>query len=92
MPSAEANRGSSPTRGRQICYSINMTVSIRTHLHSSTIELPEAESLVGKDVRITVVEEPANTPPRDLTALDRIAGKIDLNFDAVQDLRRRSSL
>jgi hypothetical protein len=69
-----------------------MTVSIRTHLRSSTVELPEAEALIGKDVRITIVEEPANAPARELASLDRLAGKIDLDFDAVDDLRRRSSL
>ncbi len=67
-----------------------MTVSIHTHLRSETIHLPEAAALVGKDVRIIVVEEPANRPPRDLSALDRLAGKIDLDYDAIEDLRRRS--
>jgi len=45
---------------------------------------------VGKDVRIIIVEEPANRRPRDLSALDRLAGKIDLDYDAIDDLRRRS--
>jgi hypothetical protein len=67
-----------------------MTVSIRTHRHSETIHLPEAAALVGKDVRIIVVEEPAPRPPRDLSALDRLAGKIDLDYEAIEDLRRRS--
>jgi hypothetical protein len=67
-----------------------MTVSIHTHLHSDTIHLPEAAALVGKDVRIIVVEEPLNRPRHDLSALDRLAGKIDLDFDAIEDLRRRS--
>jgi hypothetical protein len=67
-----------------------MTISVHTHLHSETIHLPEAAGLVGKDVRIIVVEEPANHPPRDLSALDRLAGKIDLDYDAIEELRRRS--
>ncbi len=46
--------------------------------------------MVGKDVRIIVVEEPAPRPVRDLSALDRIAGVTDLDFDAIEDLRRRS--
>jgi hypothetical protein len=66
-----------------------MTVSVHTHLRSETIHLPEAAPLVGKDVRIIVVEEPANWR-RDLSALDRLAGKIDLDYDAIEDLRRRS--
>ena len=67
-----------------------MTVSVHTHLRSSTIHVPEAEALVGKEVRIIMVEEPSPRPPRDLSALDRLAGKIDLDYDAIDDLRRRS--
>ena len=67
-----------------------MTVSIHTHLHSDTIHIPEAAALVGKDVRIIVVEEPAARPRRNLSALDHLAGKIDLDFEAIDDLRRRS--
>jgi hypothetical protein len=67
-----------------------MTISIHTHLRSDTIHLPEAAGLVGKDVRIIVMEEPANQTPRDLAALDSLAGKIDLDYDAIDELRRRS--
>lgn len=67
-------------------------VSIHKHLNSETIHLPEAASLVGKDVRIIVVEEPAPREPRDLSALDRLAGKIDLDYEAIEDLRRRSAV
>ncbi len=67
-------------------------VSIRKHLDSDTIHLPEAASLVGKDVRIIVVEDPAPREPRDLSPLDRLAGKIDLDSDAIEDLRRRSAV
>jgi hypothetical protein len=69
-----------------------MAVSIHTRLRSDTIHLPEAAPLVGKDVRIIVVEESEDRPPRDLSALDRLAGKIDLDYDAIEDLRRRSTL
>ena len=67
-----------------------MTVSFHTHLRSETVHLPQAAALVGKDVRIIIVEEPTNRGPRDLSALDRLAGKIDLDYDAIDDLRRRS--
>ncbi len=73
-----------------IRYNEDMMVSIHRHLHSETIHLPEAAGLVGKDVRIIVMEEPVPRAPRDLSALDRLAGKIDLDFDAIEDLRRRS--
>ena len=73
-----------------MCYNAFMTVSIHTHLRSETIHLPEAAALVGKEVRIIVVEEPSPRPPRDLSALDRLAGKIDLDYEAIEDLRRRS--
>jgi hypothetical protein len=67
-----------------------MTISIHKHLDSSTIHLPEATPLVGKDVRILLIEEPINRPRRDLSALDRLAGKIDLDYQAIDDLRCRS--
>ncbi len=67
-----------------------MTISIHRHLSSDTIHLPEAAALVGKDVRIIVVEEPTKRPSPDLSALDRLAGKIDLDYEAIESLRRRS--
>jgi hypothetical protein len=60
-----------------------MTISIHTHLNSETIHLPEAASMVGKDVHIIVIEEPSARQPRDLSALDHIAGKIDLDYGAI---------
>jgi hypothetical protein len=67
-----------------------VTISIHRRLHSETIHLPEAAALIGKDVRIIVVEEPTNRPPRDLSALDRLAGKIQLDFECIEDLGQRS--
>ncbi len=46
--------------------------------------------MIGKDVRIIVVEEVEPRAPRDLAALDYIAGKTLLDDDAIEDLRRRS--
>ena len=67
-----------------------MTISIHKHLTSDTIHLPEAAGLVGKDVRIIVREESKNMVPRDLSVWDRLAGKIDLDFDAIEKLRRQN--
>ena len=67
-----------------------MTLSIHKHLHSATIDLPEAASLVGKDVHIIVIEEPSGSTPRDLSALDRLAGRINLDYEAIDALRKRS--
>jgi hypothetical protein len=69
-----------------------MAISVRKHLDSATIHLPEAAPLVGKDVTIIVVEASSVSPSgsrRDMSALDRIAGKIELDYDAIEDLRRR---
>lgn len=71
-------------------YNVDMTVSVHTHLRSATIHLPEAAPLVGKDVRIIVVEEPKDRPRKDFGALQSLAGKIDLDYDAITDLRKRS--
>ena len=56
------------------------------------MQLPEAAGLIGKDVRVIIVEEPSVAQPIDLSALDRLAGKIDLDFDAIDDLRQRSQV
>ena len=69
-----------------------MTVSVHRHLESATLELPEAAGLIGKDVRVIIVEEPSVAQPLDLSALDRLAGKIDFGFDAIDDLRQRSQV
>jgi hypothetical protein len=67
---------------------MSMTISFHTNLRSETIRLHDAAGLVGKDVRIIVVEEPANRRPADLSALDKLAGRIDLDYDAIKDLRQ----
>ena len=68
-----------------------MTISIRRHLDSQTLVLPELEPMIGLDVRIIVVEEPASdADSAKLAALDRLAGTIDLDFQAIDDLRERS--
>jgi len=68
-----------------------MTISIRRHLDSQTLILPELEPMIGRDVRIIVIEEPAaGAENTQLAALHRLAGKIDLDFEAVEDLRARS--
>lgn len=69
-----------------------MTISIHTRLKSDTIHLPEAAAMVGKEVRIIVVEEPVARSERNLTALEGLAGNVDLDYDAIADLRRRSVL
>ena len=79
-------------RTREVRYHKGIMVSIRKHLSSETIHLPEAAALVGKDVHIIIVEEPSPRQPRDLSELDRLAGKIDLDYEAIEDLRRRRTI
>ena len=68
-----------------------MTISIRRHIDSQTLVLPELESMIGRDVCIIVVEDSAADGRKpDLAALDRLAGKIDLDYQAIEDLRARS--
>jgi hypothetical protein len=72
-------------------WSFFMTVSVLKHLDSDTVHLPEAQGLIGKDVRIILIEEPvAKVGVTDLSALDQIAGKVDLDYQAIEDLRRIS--
>jgi hypothetical protein len=68
-----------------------MTISVRRHLDSQTIVLPEIAPLIGRDVCIIVVEESAvEARKTDLAALDRLAGNIDLDYQAIEQLRARS--
>jgi hypothetical protein len=49
--------------------------------------------MIGKDVEIIIVEEPARaSSPSALARLNEIAGKIDLDFDAIEKLREISKL
>lgn len=65
-------------------------VLIHNHLNSETIHLPDGAALMGKDVRIIVVQEPAAGVLRDLSAPDRLAGKIDMDYEASEELSRWS--
>jgi hypothetical protein len=68
-----------------------MTISIRRHLDSETLVLPELQPMIGRDVRIIVIEESApGAKKTELGALDRLAGTIDLDFQAIEDLRAQS--
>jgi hypothetical protein len=68
-----------------------MTVTVLTHIDSSTLCLPELQAFIGKDVRIIVLEEPETKASRPrLKKLRELAGHIDLDFEAIQQLRDRS--
>jgi len=67
-------------------------MTYRGHIKSGVAVLDERVNLPdGTPVRIIVVEEPApNAHRTQLAALDRLAGTIDLDFQAIEDLRARS--
>jgi hypothetical protein len=70
-----------------------MTVSVRKHLDSDTLHLPEAQGLIGKDVHIILIEESTDRHgPPNLSALERLAGKLDLDYQAIEDLRKISTI
>lgn len=48
--------------------------------------------MIGKDVRIIAVKEHQTVPDKpDFSALGSIAGRIDLDFQAIEALRTRST-
>lgn len=65
-------------------------IRIRKHVVSETLHLPELKPLIGKDVEILVQEE--KNGGRDLAPLFDLAGNIDLDDAACQDLRRISTI
>jgi hypothetical protein len=63
-------------------------VRIHTRIDSETLNLPELRPMIGKQVEIIVMEEPAQTmSEHNLAVLDEIAGKIDLHWDAIEKFR-----
>ena len=68
-------------------------VRIRKRVDSDTLHLPELRPLIGKEVEIIVREEPAaQVEFQDLTPVHEAAGKIDLDWDAIEHLRDISKL
>jgi hypothetical protein len=68
---------------------------IQTHLESDRPHLPELGPLVGKDVEITVREDSAPPAPMSeaqITELRGLLANLDYDFDAVDQLRRMSTL
>lgn len=66
-----------------------MTISLRKRLDSHLLDLPELRPMIGKDVRIIVVEEPSQPARPDLSALHQLAGRIDLDDRAIEELPAR---
>jgi hypothetical protein len=71
---------------------MSAVLRIRRHIDSDTLHVPELRELMGKDVEITVTEARPDQSPPDLSKLDEIAGKIDLDFDAIEKLREISKI
>ena len=63
-------------------------VRIRKRVDSDTLHLPELRPMIGKDVEIIILEERAPFGgTQDLSPVDEAAGKIELDWDAIQNLR-----
>lgn len=68
-------------------------VRIKKHIDSDTLHLPELSSMIGKDVNIIIIEEQASSAFRqDLAPLFDLAGKIDLDSEAIDRLRKISMI
>lgn len=68
-------------------------VRIHTRIDSETLNLPQLRPMIGKRVEIIVMEEPTSSSVQgDLGLLDEIAGKIDMDWDAIEKLRDISKL
>ena len=71
-------------------------IRVRRRVDSETLQLPELRELIGKDVEILVLEEPAtpgaSAAARDYSALARIAGQDLIDPDAYKELRAASMI
>ena len=69
-------------------------VRVRKHVDSDTLHLPELRPMIGKDVEIIVIEDseaPRNAAP-DVQKLRELAGQIDFDYEAFEQLREISTL
>ena len=72
------------------------TIRVRTHLDSTTVKIPELDSMVGKDVEIVIKEVPTCHP--DIQAFIDASKNLpaDIDFDAmakmVNELREISTI
>lgn len=75
-------------------------IRVRRRLDSRILDLPELEPMVGKIVEIIVLEDQeqdrvaaaAAAPPRDMSALDAIAGRDLIDVEAFERLREISKV
>ncbi len=66
-------------------------ITIRKHLDSHVLNVPELAALVGVTVDIIVLHD-ADSNPMDLSALDSVAGTDAVDEDAILGLRRFRSI
>ena len=71
---------------------MSAVLKIRRHLDSETLHVPELRDLIGKDVEITVTETTPQQLPPHLAELEKMAGKIDLDFEAIEKMREISKI
>jgi hypothetical protein len=70
-------------------------IRVHRYIDSETLQLPELRELIGKEVEIVVLEEPAETSStgrRDYSALDEIAGKDLIDPEAYRENRAASMI
>jgi hypothetical protein len=72
-------------------------IRVRRCVESDTLQLPELEEFIGKEVEILVLEEPrfpSQQPAgaRDYSALARIAGQDMIDPEAYKELRAASMI
>ena len=68
-------------------------IRVRKRLDSQVLDLPEIAELIGRTVDIIILDESGpDGAPQDLSALDAIAGKDLIDEDAINELRRISTI
>ena len=67
-------------------------VRIRTRIESETLRLPEPSPMIGREVEIIVLDDTATDRGSAMGKLHELAGEIDLDYEAIEDLRRISTI
>jgi hypothetical protein len=71
---------------------VSVVLRILRRLDSETLHVPELRDFIGKDVEIVVSEVVPQKLPDHLVELEKIAGKIDLDFEAIEKMREISKI
>ncbi len=71
---------------------VSDVLRICRRVDSEILHVPELREFLGKDVEIVVSEVVRQDLPEHLVELEKLAGEIDLDFEAIEKMREISKI